>query len=166
MNLNITVRRQERKSFAMRVTPRGIEVLIPKGMDEDSSRVRDFIRSGLERLSQESAVPLSEELGREDILEMVSRWSEKLSVKVKRIQLRPMSSKWASCSMEGFLTLSVDILQLPRDLVEYIILHELAHLKIPRHGKAFKLLMGSYMPDWQERHRQLSLASQLSGSEN
>ncbi len=155
MNPNVTIRRQKRKSLAMRITPRGIEVLIPEQLDEDSVRVQDFIRVGLEKLPQKSVMPVSQVLSREDILDMVYRWSEKLGVQVNRVQLRDMTTKWASCSTSGYLTLSTDILRLSRELAEYIILHELVHLKIPRHGKAFKLLMGSYMPDWEKRHRQL-----------
>ena len=150
MNPNVTIRRQKRKSLAMRVTPHGIEVLIPHQLSEDSDRLQKFIRSGLERLPKESAISASQALSREDILDIVSRWGEKLGVQVNRVQLRGMTTKWASCSTSGYLTLSTDVLRLSRELAEYIILHELVHLKIPRHGKAFKLLMGSYMPDWEE----------------
>ena len=41
--------------------------------------------------------------------------------------------------------------RMPRDFAEYVILHELLHVKVPSHGKLFKNLLGAHMPDWQER---------------
>lgn len=51
--------------------------------------------------------------------------------------------------------LSTDLLGLPRDLVDYVVCHELVHLKIPDHGKGFQALMGCHIPDWRQRHRRL-----------
>jgi predicted metal-dependent hydrolase len=52
--------------------------------------------------------------------------------------------------------LSADRLTLPRDLVDYVICHDLVHLKIPDHGPGFRALMGCHMPDWQERRQRLA----------
>ncbi len=53
------------------------------------------------------------------------------------------------------LTLSHTLLVLPRDLGEYIIVHELVHMLAPNHGKVFKSFMLAYLPDWQEREERL-----------
>jgi len=80
----------------------------------------------------------------------------RVGVTVTRVQVRNMRTKWASCSTRGTLTLSADLLRLPRDLVDYVICHDLVHLRVPDHGKGFRALMGCYMPDWQERQRRLA----------
>jgi hypothetical protein len=67
-----------------------------------------------------------------------------------------MRNKWASCSNNGILTLSTDLLKLPRNLVDYVICHELVHLKVPNHGKGFRALMGCYISDWQDRELRLA----------
>ncbi len=84
-------------------------------------------------------------------------WATRLRVQVKQVHLRDMSSKWASISMNGRLTLNKELLDLPQPLGEYVIVHELAHLLAPNHGKVFKSFMYAYMPDWEEREETLRL---------
>lgn len=76
-------------------------------------------------------------------------------MRVTRIRVRAMRSKWASMSTAGNLTLSSDLFELPRELGEYVIVHELVHLLAPNHGKVFKSFMLAYLPDWEERERRL-----------
>jgi hypothetical protein len=84
-------------------------------------------------------------------------WATRLGVKTPRIQLRPMTSKWASISTAGRLTLNTDLLDVPKPLGEFVIVHELVHLLAPNHGKVFKSFMHAYLPDWQTRERELRL---------
>ena len=62
-----------------------------------------------------------------------------------------MSSKWASCSTKGYVTFSSQLLDMNREFGEYVMIHELLHMKIPNHSKLFKSLMGIHMPDWKVR---------------
>ncbi|MCI0579991.1 MAG: M48 family metallopeptidase [Chloroflexi bacterium] len=82
-------------------------------------------------------------------------WATRMQVKLGQIHLRQMTTSWASISTNGRLTLNKELLDLPRPLGEYVIVHELAHLLAPNHGKLFKSFLSAYMPDWQERERQL-----------
>ncbi len=91
----------------------------------------------------------------DDLRWVVREWATRLSVKVPRIHLRPMTSKWASLSAGRRLTLNTDLLSLPPDLGEFVIVHELVHLLAPNHGKVFKSFMYAYMPDWEERAEML-----------
>jgi predicted metal-dependent hydrolase len=47
------------------------------------------------------------------------------------------------------------LLTLPKELGEFVIVHELVHLLAPNHGKVFKLFLHAFMPDWEEREREL-----------
>ena len=58
-------------------------------------------------------------------------------------------------STTGRLSLNTDVLTLPRELAEFVIVHELVHLLIPNHGKVFKCFMYAYLPDWEEREQRL-----------
>lgn len=82
-------------------------------------------------------------------------WATRMRVTLRQIHLREMRTKWASISTNGRLTLNKELLALPRPLGEYVIVHELAHLLSPNHGKLFKSFMTAYLPDWQERERKL-----------
>lgn len=83
--------------------------------------------------------------------EEVYLWANKIKVKVKRITIRPMARKWASCSTNGCFTFNLELLSMDRSLGEYVILHELLHYHIPNHGKLWKSLMNLYMSDHEER---------------
>lgn len=91
----------------------------------------------------------------EDLRWAVRGWAARMSVRVTQIQLRKMSGKWASVSTGGRLTLNTELLEVPRRLGEYVIVHELVHLLAPNHGRLFKSFLYAYMPDWEEREREL-----------
>jgi len=96
----------------------------------------------------------------DDIKWAVRHWSTRMSVKVNQIHLRLMKNKWASISSSGRLTLNTELLQLPKDLGEFAIVHELVHLLVPNHGKVFKMFMFAYLPDWEDREIRLQSIKQ------
>lgn len=65
--------------------------------------------------------------------------------KVKDIQLREMKRKIASCSSRGRLTFDPSIIEKPKEEMDFIIFHELLHLRYPNHGKMFKKLLLIYL---------------------
>jgi hypothetical protein len=156
MLAEVQYRHQQRQSLAMKVTPDGVVVLLPCGLNADSPQVRTFVQTGLQKLPEPQPVPLEECLTRAEVRALVADWSERIGVTVRRVQVRSMRRKWASCSSRGTLTLSTALLRLPRDLVEYVVCHELLHLRVPEHGKGWRALMGVYLPDWRERDRHLA----------
>jgi predicted metal-dependent hydrolase len=60
-----------------------------------------------------------------------------------------MQQKWASCSTAGGLTFDESLLSNPRDLQDYVIVHELLHVSVPNHGKLWKSLMRAYLGDYE-----------------
>ncbi len=58
-------------------------------------------------------------------------------------------------SSAGRVTLDAGLLKLPRELGEYVIVHELVHRLVPNHGRVFKAFLLAYMPDWERRHDRL-----------
>ena len=91
----------------------------------------------------------------DNLRSLVDQWATKIGVNVQQIHLRPMKTKWASMSTTGRLTLNTDLLNLPQELAEFVIVHELVHLLVPNHGKVFKSFMYAYLPDWEEREKRL-----------
>jgi len=157
MNPRVKIKKQKRKTLAMTITPDGLVALIPEELDADSEQVRRFVANGLKRIPSEPEPVVTDPLSRDQILHVVAHWCRKLGVRIKRVQVRAMTRKWASCSTRGTLTVSAAAVSLPPQLIDYIICHELIHLKVPDHGIGFRAVIRSHIPDWEERHRALML---------
>lgn len=91
----------------------------------------------------------------DDLRWAARHWAVRIGVKTPQVQLRAMTTKWASISTAGPLTLNTDLLSLPKPLGEFVLVHELVHLLAPNHGRVFKSFMHAYLPDWEEREKQL-----------
>jgi predicted metal-dependent hydrolase len=83
--------------------------------------------------------------------ERVHAWAVKVRVKPKQVRLQAMRRKWASCSTEGRVSFSLDLLQEPGSFQDYVIVHELIHLKVPNHGKLFASLLAAHLPNCKYR---------------
>ncbi|MBD2395854.1 M48 family metallopeptidase [Cyanobacterium aponinum FACHB-4101] len=80
-----------------------------------------------------------------------------LSLPEKQINLkiRPMRTRWGSCSSRGNINLNLELIKTPLNCIDYVIIHELCHLKQMNHSKDFWLLVGQCMPQWQKYKSQL-----------
>ena len=85
----------------------------------------------------------------------VRQWAEKLDVKIVWLGVRPMRNKWASCSTNGHLNFSTELLDLDQDLWDYVIVHELLHFFVPNHGKLWKSLMRAHLGDFEKMEQRL-----------
>jgi predicted metal-dependent hydrolase len=70
-------------------------------------------------------------------------------VRVERLAVRPMRGKWASCSTNGTVSFSTEVLDLPLRLPEYVVVHELLHLAVPNHGRLWKRLMRAHVGEYE-----------------
>ena len=61
-----------------------------------------------------------------------------------------MTRKWGSCSTKGIVTLDYELVERNQGFQDYVIVHELLHLRVSNHGKLFKSLMTMYVPDWKK----------------
>ena len=76
----------------------------------------------------------------------VMRLAGRIGVRPKRIEVRWMRTKWASCSQKGRLLFSRRLLRERPSVRRSVIVHELLHLVVPNHGKLFKALLRAYIP--------------------
>jgi predicted metal-dependent hydrolase len=72
-----------------------------------------------------------------------------------------MKRRWGSCSTKHVITLNTELIKKEIELIDYVIVHEICHLKVPAHNKAFYSLLASVMPDWKERRATLNKFSSL-----
>jgi predicted metal-dependent hydrolase len=80
--------------------------------------------------------------------EKVHSWAARIRVKPGQVRVQRMTRKWASCSTRRWVSFSQDLLSEPVHFQDYVIVHELLHLKVPNHGKLFKSLLSAYLPGW------------------
>jgi predicted metal-dependent hydrolase len=83
---------------------------------------------------------------------------EPLGVSLPDFTIREMKTRWGSCSGAGRVTLNPRLIQVSKDLIDYVILHELCHLKEHNHSPAFYALLDRVLPDWRERRQRLNQA--------
>src|SRR5260370_9106209 len=88
------------------------------------------------------------ETSREALRERVEVWAKRINVRPSRIRIQRMTRKWASCSTAGWVSLAEDLVNEPSRFQDYVIVHELLHLRLPNHGKLFKSLLSAYIPHW------------------
>ena len=86
---------------------------------------------------------------REEFKARVLEWAAKLHVEARSVAVRPMRRKWGSCSTAGNLNFNAELLELDRDLGDYVIVHELMHFAVPNHGKLWKSLMRAHLGDYE-----------------
>ena len=82
--------------------------------------------------------------------EQVRQIAQKMDITIKSLAIRPMKKKWASCSTDGNLNFNKQLLELDKELGNYVIVHELLHFNIPNHGKLWKSLMTAYLGDYEQ----------------
>ncbi|WMI72188.1 SprT family zinc-dependent metalloprotease [Aminobacterium sp. MB27-C1] len=82
---------------------------------------------------------------------------EKLGFSKPQIKIRQMKTRWGSLSKRGNLTLNLDLIKVPKECIEYVITHELCHLRHYNHSADFYNLLEKFMPDWKRRKHKLEL---------
>ena len=75
-------------------------------------------------------------------------WALKLKVNPRIIRVQEMRRKWGSCSSTGIVTLAIDLVDQDEPFQDYVIVHELLHLRYANHGRMFKALMSAHVPGW------------------
>jgi predicted metal-dependent hydrolase len=88
---------------------------------------------------------------------LIAKWERLMHVKVERFFVQRMKTKWGSCSpASAGIRLNTDLARKPRACLEYIVVHEMAHLLEPTHNARFIALMDMFMPNWRPLRQSLN----------
>ncbi|NQS72416.1 MAG: M48 family metallopeptidase [Desulfobulbaceae bacterium] len=88
---------------------------------------------------------------------LISKWEPKLGVRVTAYFLRKMKTKWGSCNPRaGRIRLNTELVKKPKDLIEYVVVHEMLHLIEPTHNDRFISLLTDHFPTWREARAELN----------
>lgn len=82
---------------------------------------------------------------------------KKSSLPRPKLQIKRLKKRWGSLSSKGMLTLNTDLIRAPRECIDYVVTHELCHMKCKDHGSKFYRMLEKVIPDWKERKKKLEL---------
>ena len=89
------------------------------------------------------------------VLDRVQAQSKKMGVKYNNFHIRAQKTRWASCSAKGNLSFNWKLVMAPGEVIDYVVIHELAHLKELNHSPRFWALVAAYCPSWQKQRKWL-----------
>jgi predicted metal-dependent hydrolase len=138
----------------VRLSHRQIQLMVRPGSDEAK---REAVMHEWHKTLLHGAVP-----------GLIKKWESTLDVEVSRYFLQRMKTKWGSCNHRARnIRLNTELVKKPKDLLEYVIVHEMVHLIAPTHSEQFLSLMNRHFPSWREARvelNELPLAAERWGS--
>ena len=88
---------------------------------------------------------------------IIRKWEKRLGVSVASYFLQRMKTKWGSCNPKAqHIRLNTELVKKPKDLLEYVIVHEMIHLIEPTHSERFLALLAEHFPTWREARAELN----------
>ncbi len=94
---------------------------------------------------------------KELVLHYVKEISEEMDLSVNKVTLRKMKTRWGSCSSLGNISINTRLKYLPKRFIEYVVHHEICHIKIRKHNKDYWKLVSSKYPDYKKYEEELSI---------
>ena len=172
--MNYTLSRSRRKTFVIHIkSDSSIEVRAPQRLAK--SEIERFVASKKEWIEKKQAqiitrkqtepreLPPSQYTKGEFeqiIHELVKNWEQRLDVETAFISMRTMTSRWGSCTAKTQrIRLNIALAYCPFDCLEYVVVHELAHLRESNHSHRFWAIVADALPDYKERQKKLRTLS-------
>lgn len=121
-------------------------------------RIKLTVRPGSTSRKREAAMQeWQRSLLHEVVPELIRKWESRLGVKVNGYFLQRMKTKWGSCNHRARnIRLNSELVKKPKDLLEYVVVHELLHLIEPTHSDKFLALLNKHYPAWREARAELN----------
>lgn len=89
----------------------------------------------------------------------VENWAKRMNLYPSKVSYRKTKRQWGSCSYKDTISLNTYLVMLPNSLIDYIIVHELAHITYKNHSKEFWALVESYLPKYKDSKKELKIYS-------
>ena len=170
----VTIKRSNRKTLGLEVKPTG-EVLARVPVQLSDCDIKKFLDShkkwiiekqasvkARENAGSQSPFPVYDELSQREreeiknkIVKRVRDYSSKMKVSYNRVTVRNQKTRWGSCSSKGNLNFNYRLFYLPEELLDYVVVHELAHRRHMNHSKDFWQEVETYFPDYKTCRKQL-----------
>jgi hypothetical protein len=124
----------------------------------DHRRITLFVRPGsTEAVRAQVMHEWHKVLLHEAARRLIARWEARLGVRVADYFLQRMKTKWGSANPRArHIRLNTELVKKPKDLLEYVIVHEMIHLIEPTHSERFVALLHQHYPTWREARAELN----------
>lgn len=97
------------------------------------------------------------ELLHQQLPSLIDKWEKRLAVKVESYALQRMKTKWGSCNRKARrIRINTELIKKPKELLDYVVVHEMAHLIAPTHSEHFVGLLTSHYPSWRQARAELN----------
>ncbi len=147
------------RSITLRVaaSPPHIRIGIPPGVDIEKAKELYYknlatIRAAIKRLNTEASISHSRDeyaLFFRHTFARLEYWRDRMNAPEVHLRMRSMTSRWGSCiPAKRIICINSRLIDHPNECLDYVIIHELAHLTHPNHSKFFWDLVAAYCPDW------------------
>ena len=124
----------------------------------DHKRITLSVRPGSDHAKRASIIhEWHKTLLHEFVPSLINKWEPKVGVQVTAYFLQRMKTKWGSCNHKaGHIRLNTELVKKPKDLIEYVVVHEMLHLIEPTHSDRFISLITDHFPTWREARAELN----------
>ena len=128
------------------------------GVSLDHKRITLTVRPGSDRAKRQQIIhEWHKSLLHSVVPELIRKWAPKLKVKVSSYFLQRMKTKWGSCNHRSkHIRLNTELVKKPKDLLEYVVVHEMLHLLEAKHSQRFIGLLDLHYPSWREARAELN----------
>lgn len=128
------------------------------GVTRDHRRITLAVRPGTPPAKRREAMDAwHRALMHQAVPAMIAKWEAKLGVTVNGYFLQRMKTKWGGCNHRaGNIRLNTELVKKPKDLLEYVVVHEMLHLVEPTHSERFVALLERHYPTWREARAELN----------
>ncbi len=175
----VKIIRSDRKSISVEIT-RDCEIIVRAPYTMTTAEINGFLVKREEWIKKHYALMLESLKQNEDLqpftddeleamklslkpklLEKIEYYSKLMNVEYNKINIRPMKSRWGSCSSEKNLCFNSLLALVPDCLIDYVIVHELCHITEMNHSPSFWSLVNKYIPDYADRRNQLKAEGRI-----
>lgn len=128
------------------------------GVSLDHKRITLRVRPGSDTAKRAQVIHAwHKSLLHEVVPSLIGKWEQRLQVNIAGYFLQRMKTKWGSCNHEArLIRLNTELVKKPKDLLEYVLVHEMAHLLEPTHNERFIAILDEHFPAWREARAELN----------
>lgn len=124
-------------------TPYKSQAFIDSLLKEKSS----WIEKQLRKIENTTLISNESLYAKDFLRDRVEYFAQEMQLDFKELKFRKMKSRWGSCHSSGVITLNSELTKLKRELIDYVVVHELSHLVHMNHSKEFHSLVERYLPE-------------------
>lgn len=162
--MEYSVIRTDRRTMALEITPEG-DLLVRAPIRVTAAEIErfvgehsDWVARHLARMEARRRPPLAAEEEKElrlrakaDLPARTAAWAARMGIEYRGVKITSARHRFGSCNVNGGICYSFLLMQFPDEVIDYVVVHELAHRKEMNHSKRFYAIIAQYLPDYRRR---------------